>query len=119
MKHQPTGKQMQIVVTNQKIFYDWKNNEKSTFYMPINTECKKGYITKDLNGREIGITYEADDERKLRIVGNAYMLLYKKYEDELGKYRLVKTKSGKIFPFCRLEEVLETEDQYDALQIEI
>ena len=109
---------MQIVVTNQKVFYDWKNNECTNYYLPIGRECKRGYITKDLNGREIGITFEADDARK-GFCGDAYMLFFKKYEDELGQWRLVKTTLGKTFPFSKLEEKLQDNSEFDDLQIEI
>lgn len=114
-----SGRQMQIVVTNQIIYYDWNKNERSTYFMSKTADCKKGYVTKDANGREIGITYEADDKTKVNIVHNAYMLFFKKYKDELGKYRLVKTKFDKPFLFSKLEEILETQDEFDDLQIEI
>lgn len=109
------GKTITIIVTDEKIFYDWKKDKRSTEPIRRTVDCKHGYITKDVNDREIGITYMADGN----YYGESYMLIFKKFEDELGKWRLVNTKFNKTLPFSELEKIMEEQEKYDELKIKI
>lgn len=113
------NRQMKIVITNKEIVYDWVNDKRNPYIQTITRFRKKGYITEDLAGREIGITFKADDKRKDKIYGNAYMLFFQEYKSELGQWRLVKTTYGEPFSYIKLQEILNTQDKYDNLHINI
>ena len=115
MRFKLTGRQMNIIVTNEKMGYDWNKDKSYHYAIAVKHLCKNGYITKDQNGRNIGIVFMADG----KFYGMAYMLFFKEYEKELGVWRLVKTKYNKKFLFEKLEGILKTQDKFDDLQINI
>ena len=114
MRFKLTGRQMNIIITNKKIGYDWNNDKRYPHAIAVKGLCKNGYITKDPNGREIGIVFMADGNFKEM----AYMLFFKEYEKELGIWRLVTHNIEKI-PFSKLEEILEIQNEYTYCQIKI
>ena len=113
MKHQPT-REINIIITNQKIGYDWNKDKRYPYSIPVKTLSKNGYITKDENGREIGIAFMADG----KFYGMAYMLFFKEYEHELGIWRLI-THNIEMISFSKLEEILEIQYEYTYCQIKI
>lgn len=100
---------LQITIKNIIANYDLKKDILLDKEYSTTRYRKNGFLAYDKDGRNIGIVFQADDERTVRY-GNAEILFFKQYQNEYGSWRVVKI-LDKYLPYSKLVEYLHNNNQ--------
>lgn len=103
-------KELKIIIKNQIANYNRNTNSLLYETSSVTRYRKNGFLVYDENDKNIGLVFMSDDERTYRF-GNAEILFFNEFKNELGVWRVIKIKSNYL-PFKQLEKILQTNNEY-------
>ena len=104
-----TDPALTIIITNQKVNYDWNEDRLATYDRGVGSNRKNGYLTRDTDGNDIGLVFMSDDRRTVRY-GSAEIMFFRKYKEKYGRWRLINI--GGRLPYSILEKKLSEKESY-------
>lgn len=103
-------KELKIIISDRKASYDVTDDKLSSSIVTVTRFRKNGYLTYDMDGNNIGLVFESDDNRTVRY-GNAEIVFFKEYKEEYGTWRIIKI-HGQYLPYTHLEDILQKDGRY-------
>ena len=100
-----------IKITTEQGCYDLENDELTYQSMTPTKFRKTGYFVYDENNRHIGIVFERDNNINNIHNGTAELMIFKKFHDQLGDWRIIK-QNGQYLSYETLQTELSVHETF-------